>query len=45
LLGENEWVKSNLEKIIIGIVAITTAPVLVKLLAGKKVKLPAPGSI
>jgi membrane-associated protein len=39
LLGENEWVKSNLEKIIIGIVLVTTAPVLIKLLTGKKKKL------
>jgi membrane-associated protein len=37
LLGENEWVQSNLEKIIIGIVVITTAPVLLRLLtAGKR---------
>jgi membrane-associated protein len=36
LLGENKWVQSNLEKIIIGIVLITTAPVLIKLLTGKK---------
>ncbi len=36
LLGENAWVKDNLEKIIIGIVAITTGPVFVKLLMGRK---------
>jgi len=36
LLGENTWAKDNLEKIIIGIVVATTAPVLIKLLAGKK---------
>lgn len=36
LLGENEWVKSNLEKIIIGIVLITTGPVLFKMFFGKK---------
>lgn len=36
LLGGNVWVKDNLEKIIIGIVLLTTGPVLVKLLSGKK---------
>lgn len=36
LLGENTWAKDNLEKIIIGIVVATTAPVLIKLLTGKK---------
>jgi len=36
LLGENAWAKDNLEKIIIGIVLATTAPVLIKLLSGKK---------
>lgn len=36
LLGENVWVKENLEKIIIGIVLLTTGPVLVKLLIGRK---------
>ncbi|HTM92979.1 MAG TPA: VTT domain-containing protein [Flavisolibacter sp.] len=36
LLGENAWVKENLEKIIIGIVLLTTGPVLVKLLMGRK---------
>lgn len=36
LLGENAWAKEHLEKIIIGIVAITTGPVLLKLLVGKK---------
>jgi len=36
LLGENVWVKENLEKILIGIVLLTTGPVLVKLLLGKK---------
>lgn len=35
LLGENAWVKDNLEKIIIGIVLITTGPVIFKLLAGR----------
>lgn len=36
LLGENVWVKENLEKIIIGIVLLTTGPVLIKLLLGRK---------
>lgn len=39
LLGESEWVKANLEKIIIGIVLITTAPVLIKLITSKKKKI------
>lgn len=40
LLGENIWVKENLEKIIIGIVVITTAPVLIKVLTSKRKKYP-----
>jgi len=36
LLGENAWAKENLEKIIIGIVVVTTGPVLLKLLVGKR---------
>lgn len=36
LLGANVWVKENLEYIIIGIVVITTAPVLMKLFFNKK---------
>lgn len=36
LLGENEWVKDNLEKVIIGIIVITTGPVLFKMFFGKK---------
>jgi membrane-associated protein len=36
LLGENAWAKDNLEKIILGIVLLTTGPVLVKLLLKKK---------
>lgn len=35
LLGENEWVKHNLEIIIMGIVVITTAPVFLKLISSK----------
>ena len=38
LLGENLWVKDNLEKIIIGIVLITTVPVILKMVTGKKNK-------
>jgi membrane-associated protein len=36
LLGSNIWVKENLEYIIIGIVVITTAPVLFKMFFSKK---------
>lgn len=36
LLGDNAWVKDNLEKIILGIVAVTTLPVVIKMLSGKK---------
>lgn len=36
LLGDNAWVKGNLEKIIIGIVVVTTAPVVIKMLKGRK---------
>lgn len=36
LLGENAWVKENLEKITIGIVVVTTAPVLIKMLKGRR---------
>lgn len=35
-LGENVWVKEHLEVIIIGLVLITTAPVLLKMIFGKK---------
>lgn len=38
LLGENNWVKGNLEKIIIGIVIITTAPILFKFITNRKNK-------
>jgi membrane-associated protein len=40
LLGENEWVKHNLEFIIIGIVVVATAPVVIKMIAGKFKKKP-----
>jgi membrane-associated protein len=36
LLGGNTWVKENLEYILIGIVVVTTAPVLMKLFFSKK---------
>lgn len=36
LLGENAWAKEHLEKIILGIVLLTTGPVLLKLLFRKK---------
>ena len=36
LLGDNAWARENLEKIIIGIVLISTGPVLLKLIFGKK---------
>lgn len=35
-LGENEWVKGNLEKIVIGLILVTTLPVLYKMLFAKK---------
>ena len=35
-MGENQWVKHNFEKIVIGIVVVTTAPVLFKMFFGKK---------
>lgn len=35
-LGENEWVKHNFEKIVIGLVVVTTAPVLFKMFFSKK---------
>lgn len=36
MLGDNEWVKNNLEYVIIGIVLVATAPVLIKMITGKK---------
>lgn len=38
LLGENAWVKDNLEKIVIGIVVVTTTPVIIKFISGRKKK-------
>lgn len=39
LLGENVWVKNNLEKIVLAIVVIPLIPVILKLVTGKKEKL------
>lgn len=36
LLGEFVWVKENFEKIVIGLIVVTTAPVLFKMFFGKK---------
>jgi membrane-associated protein len=36
LLGERVWVKNNFEKIVIGLIVVTTAPVLFKMFFGKK---------
>jgi membrane-associated protein len=36
LLGENEWVKNNFEKIVIALVLVTTGPVLFKMIFGRK---------
>lgn len=36
LLGENVWVKHNFEKIVIGLIVVTTGPVLFKMFFGKK---------
>jgi len=35
-LGENEWVKHNFEKIVIGLILVTTLPVLFKMFFGKR---------
>lgn len=35
-LGENDWVKHNFEKIVLGLILVTTAPVLIKMFFGKK---------
>jgi membrane-associated protein len=35
-LGENEWVKHNFEKIVVGLIVVTTAPVLFKMFFGNK---------
>ena len=36
MLGENEWVKRNLEFVIIGIVVVATAPVIIRAISGRK---------
>jgi len=36
LLGTNEWVKHNFEKIVIGLILVTTGPVLFKMFFGRK---------
>jgi len=35
-LGENDWVKHNFEKIVIGLILVTTLPVLFKMFFGRK---------
>jgi membrane-associated protein len=35
-LGTNDWVKHNFEKIVLGLIVVTTAPVLYKMFFGKK---------
>lgn len=35
-LGENEWVKHNFEKIVIGLIVVTTAPVILKMFFHKQ---------
>lgn len=40
LLGENDWVQRNLEYVIMGIVIAATAPVLIKMVTGKKKRIP-----
>ncbi|MDF2192369.1 VTT domain-containing protein [Paraflavitalea sp. CAU 1676] len=42
LLGENAWVQDNLDKVIIGIVVLTTAPVAIKMIAARRKKQPVP---
>lgn len=45
LLGENVWVKENLEKIVIAVIVITTGPVLLKMIFGKKKPSPDDGGV
>lgn len=35
VLGENEWVKNNIEKILIGIILVSVAPIFIKFALGK----------
>ena len=41
ILGENEWVKNNLDKIVIVVILVTTGPVLLKMFFGKRKETPA----
>ena len=41
ILGENEWVKKNLDFIVIALIVITTGPVLLKMIFGKRTAVPA----
>ena len=43
LLGHNEFVKHNIDKIVIGLIVVTTAPVLFKMFFGKRDALSAGG--
>lgn len=36
ILGENQWIKDHLEYVILGLILITTGPVLYKMIFGKK---------
>ncbi len=36
LLGENEWVRDNLEKIVIGVILVTTLPVIIKFISNNR---------
>ncbi len=36
VLGNNDWVRVNLDKIVIGLIVVTTGPVLLKMIFGKK---------
>ncbi|MDR3679219.1 MAG: VTT domain-containing protein [Flavipsychrobacter sp.] len=36
MLGGNEWVRTNLDKVIYALILVTTAPVLLKMIFGKK---------
>ena len=44
ILGENEWVKNNLDKIVIVVILVTTGPVLLKMFFGKRKETPADNS-
>ena len=36
LLGSNEWVHKNIEMIVVGMIVVTTGPVLFKMIFGKR---------